>query len=419
MNSTDNSGISELLSIALIFMIFLLFILFIVYIVLRLKKSINKTNTKNSVTVSDNTDNKTKKSGKNKASAYSKGSVFDFMEFEDIQDNMIIQKNGKRFLMVVECQGVNYDLMSELEKNAVEEGFQQFLNTLRHPIQIYIQTRTVNLEKSLGTYNKKVQEIEGKLNQMKFEYNSMIERGGYTKEQQEAYLYNLTKQKNLYEYAKDIINNTEKMSLNKNILNQKYYVIIPHFSEEAAEEGKYDKEEIKNMAFAELYTKAQAIIRTLSACSVEGRILNSYELVDLLYVAYNRDEAEIFGTERAYEAGFDNLYSTGRDVYEQKIHILDEQIQNRAVDLANEKLEKAKTIAQERAEELEDNMEDLIANMAELMLEENKTRVGEEYAEIAIEEIEKERREEGDNKKEGGNKNVQEKKTRGRPKKSK
>lgn len=418
MNSTDNSGISELLSIALIFMIFLLFILFIVYIILRLRKSSSKNNTKSNIKDSNTEDNRIKKTRKNNASAYSKGSVFDFMEFEDIQDNMIIQKNGKRFLMVVECQGVNYDLMSELEKNAVEEGFQQFLNTLRHPIQIYIQTRTVNLEKSLGTYNKKVQEIETKLSQMKLEYNNMLERGGYTKEQQEAYLYNLTKQKNLYEYAKDIISNTEKMSLNKNILNKSYYVIIPYFSEEATEE-KYDKEEIKNMAFAELYTKAQAIIRTLSACSVEGRILNSYELVDLLYVAYNRDEAEIFGTERAYEAGFDNLYSTGRDVYERKIHLLDEQIQNRAVDLANEKLEKAKSIAQERSEELEDNMEDLIANMAEIMLEENKQRVGEEYAEIAIEEIEKERRGEGETKKEGGNKNVQEKKTRGRPKKSK
>ena len=64
-------------------------------------------------------------------------------------------------------------------------------------------------------------------------------------------------------------------------------------------------------------------------------------------------------------------------------------------------------------------MDDLIANMAEIMLEENKKRVGEEYAEIAIEEIEKERQEKGEDKKEGGNKNVQEKKTRGRPKKSK
>ena len=38
------------------------------------------------------------------------------MEFESIEDNMIVQKKGKRFLMIVKCQGINYDLMSGVEK---------------------------------------------------------------------------------------------------------------------------------------------------------------------------------------------------------------------------------------------------------------------------------------------------------------
>ena len=71
---------------------------------------------------------------------YRTGSVMNFMEFDTVVDNMISQKDGKRYIMVVECQGINYDLMSEVEKNSVEEGFIQFLNTLRHPIQIYTQT---------------------------------------------------------------------------------------------------------------------------------------------------------------------------------------------------------------------------------------------------------------------------------------
>ena len=44
---------------------------------------------------------------------------------------MICTKNGGKYVMVVECQGVNYDLMSEVEKNAVEEGFIQFLIALK------------------------------------------------------------------------------------------------------------------------------------------------------------------------------------------------------------------------------------------------------------------------------------------------
>ena len=71
-------------------------------------------------------------------------SVFNFMEFDKVEDNMIVQKGGKRYIMVIECQGINYDLMSQAEKVGVEAGFVQFLNTLSHPIQIYTQTRKIN-----------------------------------------------------------------------------------------------------------------------------------------------------------------------------------------------------------------------------------------------------------------------------------
>lgn len=404
MNNTDNNFLSQILSIALIVMVVLLFILLVVYLILRLKKYTEKTSNTNS----QNQDIKRQKADK-KVSSYSKRSIMDFMEFDDVQDNMIIQKNGKRFLMVVECQGVNYDLMSGLEKNAVEEGFQQFLNTLRHPIQIYIQTRTVNLEKSLSTYEKTVSEIEDRFNKMKFEYENMVESNAYSQEQLDKYFYNLTKQKNLYEYAKDIVFNTEKMSNNKNILNKQYYIIIPYFVEES--DNKYDKEEIKNMAFSELYTKAQAIIRTLSACSVTGKVLTSYELVDLLYVAYNRDQAEIFGTEKALMSGYDELYSTSRDVFEKKIELLDREIEKRAVDLANEKITKVKSELQEKAEEKQDNMDELINEMAQILLEENERVIGSDVVDAALKELKEEKPKRG---RKGGKINgvIQEKQTR-------
>ena len=75
-----------------------------------------------------------------KSKTFAVQSVIDFMDFDKVEDNMIIQKDGLKYIMVVECQGINYDLMSEVEKTAVEEGFIQFLNTIRHPIQIYVQT---------------------------------------------------------------------------------------------------------------------------------------------------------------------------------------------------------------------------------------------------------------------------------------
>lgn len=413
MNSSDE--LSNILSMVLIFMVALLILLIIVYCVLKLKTSKKKPNKEKELVTEEKTLGKIKnKKTATKMPEYNKQSIFDFMEFDTVEDNMIVQKNGKRYVMAIECQGVNYDLMSQIEKVSVEEGFQQFLNTLRHPIQIYIQTRTINLEKSITTYKSKVREIESQYNQKIYEYNMMLQSGTYTKEQTDKAFYELTKQRNLYEYARDIVDNTEKMSLNRNILNKKYYVIISYMPEEGSTDT-YNKEELRNMAFSELYTKSQALIRTLSACSVSGKILNSNELVELLYAAYNRDDSEIFGLDKALKAGYDDLYSTSPDVFEKKIRALDEKIQEESRDLANEAVEKArnKSAMQKMAEEKEDSMDDLISQMAQILIEESKQFIGKDVADQAIEEIQEKDRE----RKEGGE--IDEKKktaTRGRKK---
>ena len=147
----DSNAISNILGVILILLIAVLMILSIVFLILKSKESSNKRKEKNSSNKT-NSNTSVKKADTKTAITYNKKSIFDFMEFDSITDNMIVQKDGRRYLMVVECQGVNYDLMSQMEKVSVEEGFQQFLNTLRHPIQIYIQTRTVNLESSVNTY---------------------------------------------------------------------------------------------------------------------------------------------------------------------------------------------------------------------------------------------------------------------------
>lgn len=331
-----------------------------------------------------------------------KQSIFNFMEFDDIEDNMIIQKNETRFLMVVECRGVNFDLMSGVEKNAVEEGFVQFLNSLRNPIQIYIQTRSINLENSLHTYREKIKEIEIKYNNMKASYEQMVDSEEYSDEQIAKAQFELTKQANLYEYGNSIIKDTERMSLNNNILNKNYYIIIPYYASEASNDN-LDKKEIKNIAFSELYTRAQSIISSISVCGVKGKILRTNELVELLYMAYNRDEAETFGLEKAFKAGYNELYSTAEDVYEKKIKELDKIIEEKAVIKAKEKIKEAKSELEQAAKEKEENMDFLIDDVARMLLEENEPYIGKEVKELAIEKLE--------NTEEGGKKNGK-KKTR-------
>lgn len=407
-----NNEISQVLGVVLGIMIFILFVLIAVFVFLRLKESNNK-KTKEQILSDEKTNKKNKKeTAQTVNNLYTKKSIMDFMEFDKVEDNMIVQKKGKRFLMVVECQGINYDLMSQPEKVAVEEGFQQFLNTLRHPIQIYIQTRTVNLEKSINGYKSKVKTVEDKYNQMQFRYNQMRASGTYSAEDMDKEFYELTKQRNLLEYGRDLINNTEKMSLNKSILNKNYYIVIPYFPEES-EDTHYDYEEIKNMAFSELYTKAQSIIRTLTACSITGKILSSEELIELLYVAYNRDESETYGIEKAKEAGYDELYSTAPDVFEKKIKVLDDEINKRAIELANRTVEKVKSRPQQMAEEKENNLEELVRRMAQMVLDQNREYVGGDVAQAAIDELNKEQE-----KGEEVHEKIKEKTTRGRKRKA-
>lgn len=352
-----------------------------------------------------------------KSKTFAVESVMDFMEFDKIEDNMIVQKNGNKYIMVVECQGINYDLMSEIEKNAVEEGFIQFLNTIRHPIQIYVQTRTINLESSLQAYKDNVREIEENLNRQEIRYKEMSESGNYTREQLNQAYYELTKQRNLMEYGKDIVFTTEKMSLNKNVLNQKYYIIVPYYPEELGQ-NDFDREEIKNLAFSELYTRCQSIIRTLAACSVGGKILSSNELIDLLYVAYNRDEQETFGVNKALMAGYDEIYSTAPDVLDKKMRALDAKIEQEAFNKANEKVSEAQSAKERALKRTENNMDDLISQMAEFIIEQNRYAVGNDVADDAINRIRNEKGNNSTAEKGGMKENVQEKTKRRRTSKT-
>lgn len=222
----ENNQITKILTIALIIMVVMLLMLIIAYIILKAKN--NKKEKKENGKLDEN--GKEIKSQELSKEA-GKKSVIDFMNFYSIQDDMIIQKKGRKFLMVLQCQGINYDLMSEMEKNSVEEGFIQFLNTLNFPIQLYIQTRKVNLTSSISTYRKRLKQIEDNLSKTTYQYERARKNQTVDSKQLNKLLFEVTKQRNLYEYTKDVIKNTEMMSLNKNILNKQYYIIISYFPE--------------------------------------------------------------------------------------------------------------------------------------------------------------------------------------------
>lgn len=295
-------------------------------------------------------------------------SIYKFMEFDEVTDNMIIRKNRQQYVMVIQCKGINYDLLSEDEKNAVEAGFVEFLNTLRFPVQLYIQTRTLNLSEILNEYDKRIEDINSQITKINSQIQMAQARGNL--EAVNRLQFEKKRKENILEYGESIEEYTEKISESRNILQQKTYIVISYFTSEYGDVSTYSKEEINDIAFTELYTRAQTLIRALSSAEVSGKVLNSEEIAELLYVAYNRDQSERYTLRDALNAQYDRLYSTARDVLEEKKARINRQVEEEASRLAAKSLVKADEInkkekekrVKERAMEMIDEYKGEISN---------------------------------------------------------
>ena len=261
------------------------------------------------------------------------------MEFDEITDNMIARKNRKQYVMVVQCKGINYDLLSEDEKNAVEAGFIEFLNTLNFPVQLYVQTRTLNLNNILNEYEKRIDDINDQI----IRINSQIEmaKSRQNEDAVKKLMFDKQRKENILEYGESIEEYTRRISSSQNILQQKTYIVLSYYTAEYGDIKNYSKEEISDIAFTELYTRAQTLIRALASAEVTGRVLDSEELAELLYVAYNRDASEKYTLRDALNSEYDRLYSTARDVFEEKKRRIDEQVEENASRLAARSIIKA------------------------------------------------------------------------------
>lgn len=268
------------------------------------------------------------------------------LDFDEIKDDMIIRRNGQQYIMVIQCKGINYDLLSEEEKESVERGFVEFLNTIRFPIQLYVQTRSLNLRKTIDAYKEKVNVIADEIKSLQKQRAEYLRTGN--QKQVEMTDFEIRRKENVLEYGQDISNYIGRMSFNQNVLQQKTYVVVSYFKSELGNISNYSKDEIINMVFTELYTRAETLIRSLGSAQVSGRILDSEELTELLYIAYNRDEEQIYQLDRALDAQYDALYSTSKDVLQKQRERIDNQLEDMAVDLASESLLKADDILKDR-----------------------------------------------------------------------
>ena len=193
------------------------------------------------------------------------------LQFAEIRDGLVIMEDGS-FRSVVMAQSINFDLMSQNERESVEYAYQAFLNSLHFDVQIQIKSRRVDLR---GYISK----LEGLRNQQD---NMLL-----------SYLMD------------DYIEYISYISQESNIMDKQFFIVIPYYGSVSASDiadkskgalggifggkkGGHDKIHIteKDLAEAksELKNRASSVMNGLSQMGVRGVALDTEELAELFYI---------------------------------------------------------------------------------------------------------------------------------------
>lgn len=339
MNSLSQIEMLNLIMIGIIGVMGLLSLL-VVFIIIRMRIKENERAAENSSKIiGGQSNNKVKKTNLITRDGKEIDSIYQFMEFDSITDNMIIRKNREQFVMVIECKGINYDLLSNDEKSAVELGFIAFLNTIRTPIQLYVQTRKLDMSNLLSSYSKRTEAMLDEISKIDAQIQLARQKGN--EELLNKLMFDRKRKINIVEYSESIEEYTNKINDSQYMLQQKTYIVVSYYANEIGDTKKYSDLELNDLVFSELFTRTQTILNALTSSEITGKVLNSEELAELLYVAYNRESSDTYTLRNALDAQYDRLYSTAKDVLETRKEELKKQIETEALKLATNSITKA------------------------------------------------------------------------------
>lgn len=198
------------------------------------------------------------------------------LQLSEVRDNMVIMIDGS-FRAVIACKSINFDLMSEREREGVEYSYQNFLNSLNFPVQILIRSQRVDI----GPYIDRLLDVRRSQDNML-----------------------------LGVLMDDYINFIDALSQEANIMEKTFYIVVPFFPQgdtaNLVEQGKgffgklfakpkntitridtaaYQKakEEIKN--------RVDAVMAGMFQIGVQSVQLDTKSLGELYYNFYNPDTA--------------------------------------------------------------------------------------------------------------------------------
>lgn len=190
-------------------------------------------------------------------------STQDFLNIKEIRDNVVIQDNGQ-MCMIMLVSTINFSLKSHEEQQVILVQFQQFINTLDFTLQIYIQSRRLNINPYLET----LESLKDKQN-------------------------NILMQTQLREYIEFIRTFTTEVD----IMSKSFFVVVPYTinkldlgrSMVGLFQPKINKsdDELFQEQRTQLEQRAAVISNGLARIGLRSLVLQKDDLVELFYHLYN------------------------------------------------------------------------------------------------------------------------------------
>ena len=147
-------------------------------------------------------------------------SVQKWLPFEKILSNGIIKINNFKFVKIMKVNSTNFNLKSELEKEAILNSYKIFLKTCQFNFQILIQSNKEDLSKNISIINNQLKSENNKISEISKKYIKYINELNNKNKSSSKNFYLIIKyeNKNLNE-----INNIENYAYQE--LNDKYFKI--------------------------------------------------------------------------------------------------------------------------------------------------------------------------------------------------
>ncbi len=174
------------------------------------------------------------------------------MPYRKILKKGIIKLKDSSYIKILKVIPINFNLKSDLEKNAILNSYKIFLKTCNFDIQIIIQSNKEDLTKHIKKINEQLNEEENKkIYEISSQYISFISKLNHDKKSSSKNFYIIIKEKII---EKEL--NVENEELINEQLNEKYFKIKECLSRCGNLVYEYEDEyEIKNVLYSFLNSR--------------------------------------------------------------------------------------------------------------------------------------------------------------------